>query len=351
MSEKDTISMQLVREALLQTCPAGEPDAALLARAGIDAGQLQAPDARVSAEAYARLWRLLARRCNDEFFAMDPRGLRSGSLAFLCRASMAQPTLGEGLETALAFLSLMLEDLQPSLVRQQGLAEIVINEPRDLPRRPFTYFTFWMIVHGVACWLAGRRIAILAIELRCAEPPYCDDYRVMFSQNLQFERPRTRMIISADCLDVPLRRSPEDLQRFLAEAPGNILVKYRDPASLARRIRADLLQLDPSRWPDADALARHLCLSPSTLRRRLAEEGQSYQVLKDSVRRELAIAWLSREEVAMGEIVERLGFADSSSFYKAFRKWFGCNPGHYRALIQARGAAGCIEAPAATGGG
>ncbi|MEW9682434.1 AraC family transcriptional regulator [Pseudomonas sp. TE50-2] len=331
MSEKDTISMQLVREALLQTCPAGA-DTALLARAGIDAGQLDLPEARVGAEAYARLWRLLARRCNDEFFAMDPRGLRSGSLAFLCRASMAQPTLAAGIETALAFLGLMLEDLQPSLVRQQGLAEIVINEPRDTPRRAFTYFTFWMIVHGVACWLAGRRIPILAIELRCAEPPFCDDYRVMFSENLQFDRPRTRMILAADCLDLPLRRHPEELQRFLAEAPGNILVKYRDPASLARRLRGDLRGRDPASWPDAEGLASGLCMSVSTLRRRLAEEGQTYQGLKDSVRRELAIAWLADPAVGLGDIAARLGFADSSSFYKAFRKWFGCNPGQYRSV-------------------
>ncbi|WP_248920732.1 AraC family transcriptional regulator ligand-binding domain-containing protein [Pseudomonas entomophila] len=332
MSEKDTISMQLVREALLQTCPAG-PDTALLTRAGIDVGQLDLPEARVSAEAYARLWRLLARRCNDEFFAMDPRGLRSGSLAFLCRASMAQPTLAAGIETALAFLGLMLEDLQPSLVRQQSLAEIVINEPRDAPRRAFTYFTFWMIVHGVACWLAGRRIPILAIELRCAEPPFCDDYRVMFSENLQFDRPRTRMIIAAECLELPVRRNDEELQRFLAEAPGNILVKYRDPASLARQLRHRLLQLQPGAWPDAERIASTLHISVSTLRRRLSEEGQTYQGIKDGVRRELSIAWLCEADLSLAQIAERLGFADSSSFYKAFRKWFGCNPGHYRHLI------------------
>ncbi|CAI3798967.1 hypothetical protein DBADOPDK_02164 [Pseudomonas sp. MM223] len=311
MSEKDTISMQLVREALLQTCPAGEPDAALLARAGIDAGQLDLAEARVGADAYARLWRLLARRCNDEFFAMDRRGLRSGSLAFIARSAMAQPTLAAALDNMLAFLSLMLEDLQPSLVRQQSLAEIVINEPSDSPRRAFTYFTFWMIVHGVACWLAGRRIPILAIDLRCAEPPFCDDYRVMFSENLQFGRPRTRMIIAAESLDLPVRRSDEELQRFLAEAPGNILVKYRDPDSLARRIRLRLLGMKPDLWPDAEQLAGSLHMSVSTLRRRLAEEGQNYQGIKDSVRRELAIAWLAQAQMGVAEIAEHLGFADS----------------------------------------
>ncbi|WP_087502983.1 AraC family transcriptional regulator [Pseudomonas sp. SID14000] len=331
MREKDTISMQLVREALLQTCPAGEPDAGLLARAGIDPEQLRRPEARVSAQAYARLWRLLARRCNDEFFAMDPRGLRSGSLAFMCRAAMAQPTVGQGLETMLAFLSLMLEDLHPGLVRQPDMAEIVLNEPRDLPRRAFTYFTFWMIVHGVACWLAGRRIPILAIDLRCGPPPFCDDYRVMFTRNLHFDRPLTRLVIAPQSLDQPLRRSEAQLQRFLAQAPGNILVKYRDPASLGLRIRGDLLGLEPASWPDSDACARRLGVSPATLRRRLADEGQTYHGLKDSVRRELADTWLSQADLSMAEIAERLGFADSSALYKAAHKWFGCNPGQRRA--------------------
>lgn len=333
MTEKDTISMQLVREALLQSCAAGSATSEVLKRVGIDPQQLGQLDARVPASAYAQLWRLLARRCHDEFFCMDPRGLRSGSLAFLCRSSMAQPTLGAALESALSFLSLMLEHLQPVLVRQQSLAEIVVGEPEDAPRRAFTYFTFWMIVHGVACWLAGRRIPILAIELRCAEPDFCDDYRVMFSENLQFGRPRTRMIFAAECLDLPVRRSVDELQRFLAEAPANILVKYRDPASLARRIRHDLRALPAAAWPETEALAQRLCISASTLRRRLADEGQTYQGLKDSVRRELAITWLAEADVSFADIAARLGFADTSSFYKAFRKWTGSNPGHYRSLI------------------
>ncbi|MCX4067240.1 MULTISPECIES: AraC family transcriptional regulator [Pseudomonas] len=333
MLEKDTISLHLVREALLQSCAPGAASAQVLAKAGIDPALLAQPDARVSATSYARLWRLLARRTDDEFFGMDPRKLKSGSLAFLCHACMAQPTLADGLQTGLGFLSLMLDHLPAQLVRQQSLAEIVLLEPETAPRRAFTYFTYWMIVHGVACWLAGRRIPILAIELRCPSPDFCDDYRVMFSDNLRFNRPRTRMIFSADCLDLPIKRSPQELQRFLAHAPANILVKYRDPDSLATRIKHDLRQLPPDTWPETEGLAASLCISASTLRRRLAEEGQTYQGLKDSVRKELAIVWLAEPQISFAEIAVRLGFADVSSFYKAFRKWSGSNPGHYRSLI------------------
>ncbi|MBT9304044.1 AraC family transcriptional regulator [Pseudomonas sp. TAE6080] len=333
MSEKDTISIHLVHEALLQSCAPGAATREALVKVGIDPVLLEQPDARVPALAYARLWRLLARRRDDEFFGMDPRKLKSGSLEFLCRASMAQPTLADALETGLSFLSLMLENLPAALVRQQSLAEIVLLEPETEPRRAFTYFCYWMIVHGVACWLAGRRIPILAIELRGAQPGFCDDYQVMFSDNLRFDRPRTRMIFSADCLDLPIKRSPEELKRFLALAPANILVKYRDPDSLAMRIKHDLRQRPAQQWPETESLAHDLCMSASTLRRRLAEEGQTYQGLKDSVRKELAVVWLAEADISFAEIASRLGFADVSSFYKAFRKWSGSNPGHYRSLI------------------
>lgn len=216
MAEKDTIAIQLVREALLQSCAPGAATDEALTKVGIDPALLAADEGRVPASQYARLWRLLARRGDDEFFGMDPRPLKSGSLAFLCRSAMAQPTLAAALDTGLTFLSLMLEKLPAQLVHQQSLAEIVLLEDDAEPRRAFTYFTYWMIVHGVACWLAGRRIPILAIELRCAEPDFTDDYRVMFSENLRFERPRTRMIFSADCLDLPIKRSAEELKRFLA---------------------------------------------------------------------------------------------------------------------------------------
>ena len=333
MSEKDTIAIQLVREALLQSCAPGAATDEVLNKVGIDPQLLQTSDARVPATAYARLWRLLARRGDDEFFGMDPRKLKSGSLEFLCRCSMIQPSLAAGLTSGLSFLSLMLERMPAQLVRQQSLAEIVLLEDELDPRRAFTYFTYWMIVHGVACWLAGRRIPILAIELRCPAPDFCDDYQVMFSENLRFDRPRTRMIFSADCLDLPIKRSPEELKRFLAHAPANILVKYRDPESLASRIKHDLRQLPADQWPETEPLAQQLCMSASTLRRRLAEEGQTYQGLKDSVRKELAIVWLAEPSISFAEIATRLGFADASSFYKAFRKWSGSNPGHYRTLI------------------
>ena len=59
-------------------------------------------------------------------------------------------------------------------------------------------------------------------------------------------------------VDLPIKRSPEELKRFLARAPANILVKYRDPQSLASQIKQDLRQLPAEQWPETQAMAQSL---------------------------------------------------------------------------------------------
>lgn len=333
IARKDTISACLMREALLGFTGPERNAGAVLKSLGLSPTLLDNPDQRLPVELYGRIWLGLAAAHDDEFFAMDPRPLRVGSFNFLCRTGITQPTVREALIHTLNFLGLMLSHFQGRLVTTHSLAEVVLCEKDGQTQRPFAYFTFWMIVHGLMCWLAGRRIPLLAVELRCAEPNYIADYQVMFSENLRFDRPSTRIIFAAEALDLPVRRNASDLQGFLDQAPANILVRYRDANSLGSQVKSFLRSLPPSEWPTSDQLAKTQCMSPSTLRRRLAAEGLQYQGIKDSLREEQATRWLADPGLSYAAIAEQLGFADVSAFYKAFRKWTGTNPGHYRQLI------------------
>jgi AraC-like DNA-binding protein len=87
--------------------------------------------------------------------------------------------------------------------------------------------------------------------------------------------------------------------------------------------------------PDFEQLADEMNMAPATMRRRLQEEGESYQSIKDQLRRDLAISYLSHSSRSVAEIASELGFSERSAFHRAFRKWTGAAPGEFRRTLQA----------------
>lgn len=71
-------------------------------------------------------------------------------------------------------------------------------------------------------------------------------------------------------------------------------------------------------------------MSPSTLQRRLAEEGKTFQGIKDALRRDIAIMKLNTSDVLLPDLANELGFGEDTAFQRAFRNWTGSSPGVYR---------------------
>lgn len=328
-----TVCYEFVQESLQVAAAQGMQLQPLLERCGLPSDIMQLnPRQRLPVTLFAEFWRQLSHFLQDEFCLMDARAMRPGSFAFMCRMAAQQPTVFEGIQTGLEFLSLVFTDMRAVLQREQNLAQILFIESSPQPKRAFAYFAYWMYVHGLTCWLANQRIPILAIDSRCPQPSLHDDYRIMFTNSLRYDCQQSRLLFVCDNLDSPIRRSHDELERFIADTPDNIMVKYRDPHSLTSQVRS-LMNGNPRDWPDAEGMAGLLHMSVATLRRRLGDEGQSFQTIKDSVRKARALQLLASENYTFVDIANQLGFADVSSFYKAFRKWTGIQPGLYRSTF------------------
>ena len=319
------ISAPFVEEALDSARRRGLDPAPLLEGAGLGgwAGE------SVSAERYGALWLGIAWAIDDEFFGLGGRPMPLGSFTLLCQAVLHAGTLERALRRALRFLAVVLGDPKGELVVADGLAQIVLRDQAG-PRTPFAYRTYWIIVHGIMCWMVGRRIALRLVDFRCAEPAQGGDYRLFFGAPVRFGRPLSRLAFDAGFLSLPVDRSEKALKQFLRGAPANILVRYRYDAGLAAAIRSRLRQIEPAEWPGFDHLAAQMRMPSSTLRHRLAQEGQTYRAIKDDIRRGLAIEWLVSGTRQVGEIAAELGFAEPSAFHRAFRKWTGQSPAAYR---------------------
>jgi AraC-like DNA-binding protein len=334
-AEPGTVAICFV-EAALKSVRARHMDVdALLSAVGLSPSLLQVPQARVSAKHYGELWRLIALTLDDEFFGQDSRRMKSGSFAMQCHAVLSCKTLKQALERSLRFYALILDDISGTLVSDGKLARVVLSERvHGTNHRVFAHELLLMLLHGLACWLVGRRIPIVRADFCYPEPAHSAEYRVMYSTQLSFNRPNTVISFDAGYLDLPVVQDEHTLKEFLRTAPENILVKYKNGKSLTARIRRRLRQLLPGDLPECEVIAEELHMTPATLRRRLADEGESYQSIKDHLRRDLAISYLSHSERSVLDIALELGFAERSAFHRAFRKWTGASPGEFRRSLR-----------------
>jgi AraC-like DNA-binding protein len=334
-AEPGTIAICFVAAALQSVDGRNLNADELLANVGLSSSLLQVPQARVSAKHYGALWRAIAAALDDEFFGQDSRRMKVGSFAMLCHAVLSCKTLGEALDRSLRFYALILDDISGSAERDAKEARIILHEAAGVSQRVFAHELLLMLLYGVSCWLVGRRIPILRTEFSYAEPAHSAEYRLMYCADLRFNRPNTLLAFEASYLDLPVVQNERSAKEFLRTAPESILLKYKNGSSLTARVRRRLRQFLPGTVPDFEQLAQEMNMTPATMRRRLHEEGESYQSIKDQLRRDLAISYLSHSSRSVMDIAVELGFSERSAFHRAFRKWTGASPGEFRRTLQA----------------
>ena len=311
---------------------AGVPSEAMLRRAGIERADLAG---RVPLENYAALYNAIVRELDDEGFALFSRPLRAGTFEFLCRALIGSRTLEEALHRASRFLRIVLPDLQVTIGRRAGVAELEIAERRPLraaaadPRRVFAFEWLLRLIHGLACWLVGRGLALEKVRFPYPRPAHSADYALVYTEHSSFGARSLVATMDAALLDLPVRRDETELAVFLEGAPGKITMLYRRDREMVRTVR-ELLSRSLATAPSLDDVARELRLSPRTLHRRLHNEGSSFRAIKDALRREIALARLEKTRDSVAQIAAELGYSEPSAFFRAFHGWTGRAPSEHR---------------------
>lgn len=82
-------------------------------------------------------------------------------------------------------------------------------------------------------------------------------------------------------------------------------------------------------------LASQLAMSPRTLQRKLAAEGENFSQVLETMRMELADHYLRHTDSSVMEIALLLGFSQASAFSHAFRQARGISPADFRKTLRA----------------
>ncbi|CUR46934.1 AraC family transcriptional regulator [Alloalcanivorax xenomutans] len=331
MTTSHTISIHHVEQMLAGACRHGVDPEPVMQRAGIPVRLLKSPLSRVSQDQYARLMYLLRRDLRDEFFGLCSHPVPLGAFAHMCQDLIQCETLGDALRRGFTFYHLLLKDFVPRLVVQGETAHVCVRDQGDEPaclsyaKRMFMFFTW-----GVSSWLAARRIPLQQVSYQDMGDGKSNRIHLIFDAPLKANDNCFGFTFESRWLELPVVQNRLSLTSFLRQAPANLLVRYRDETSCSERIRRLLRRHLSSGLPTLEEVGSVLGMTPQTVRRRLRDEGQCYQGLKDNLRCDAAIEYLSRPDLNLVDVASKLGFSELSTFHRAFKKWTGLPPGEYR---------------------
>src|SRR5215510_4046664 len=305
----------------------------LFARTGVDASQLEDAHALISHRQRLALYRnakKLAKRSDIGLLAGARQ--RISDYGIYGYAMVSSPTFGDALlfsldhitmaGPAVRQISFRIEGGTTAILRSHGLDTL-----GDL--LPFAA-EFW-------------RSSMTALFSRVLEAPFPSkrmvfpfpapvhwrNYERMFNCPIDFDADRMEWHFDATVLDLPCPNANPITAKICQQVCEVVLTERPDDSDLVRKIRAACLN-SPNRFPVASDIASELGLSLRTFHRRLAEEGLSYQSIVDGMRRSLATELLENTHMGIDQIAERIGFADATSFRKAFKKWTNRSPSDFR---------------------
>jgi AraC-like DNA-binding protein len=241
------------------------------------------------------------------------------------------PDLRDALDRYVRYLTSWNPALPVSVQRTAGGALIrqrIPGEPLCLGR------------HGNEHWvcsvlLGARRVAQtpcvpLRVGLAHAGPPEPAFARLVGTERIDFGGGENVLEVSNETLATPLVWSPSTVSSLLDRYATFAAADRAPRGTFDDRVRAAIRDRLHESMPTVAVVARAIGLSARTLQRRLAEEGQSFAGLVDALRADLARRHVKDAILGVGEIAGRLGYAETTAFLRAFKRWTGTTPKRLR---------------------
>ncbi|MGH1371299.1 MAG: AraC family transcriptional regulator [Cellvibrionaceae bacterium] len=327
------VSVSVTQTLLKAASAAGikEPSS-LLIDANIDPNLLQHPENRIPFEKQAHLWQLVSDRADNEnlplLFGQQSQPASFNMAGYI---AMNSQTIGEALDASQTYQAAAGQGGELSIARDQNFIE-VHYQPIELGYSSTALRSCAMLTANMALgqWLIGDSYRPTLVHLSMQAPSNREAFDAFFKCPVVFEQPHSFLRFPAHIASTPIPHASLELLNLMKQRADKVIADSIGKQSLSAQVARLLVDSLMGQEPDKSYISEKLGMSQRTLQRKLAKENSSYQEVLDQTRHNLALDYLRQQPLSVSDIAYLLGFAEPSTFYRAFKKWHGMTPGQYR---------------------
>jgi AraC-like DNA-binding protein len=199
----------------------------------------------------------------------------------------------------------------------------------NVPLRAEATDMFWSFILRLMRHLDNENLNPSRVDVTVEESPEAlAAYEKFFRCPINFGCGEMALYFDTATLERELPTASHELARLSDQVVQDYLAKM-DRDDIVSRVNSLLVANLPAGEYSKEDAARELYMSARTLQKKLQEAGTTWRELLEGTRKELAISYLGSGRYSLAEITFMLGFNDTSSFSRAFRRWTGKAPGSF----------------------
>lgn len=307
----------------------------ILGHAGINPDHLLHPTLSLNLDHYCAVFEEASRQTQDDNFGLRFGGqFKPDGLGMLGYVGMCSETVGDALRNVVKVFPI---HQQGSLLRLEMDSEWcrldyqvqygAIFHKRQDAELSMGMFTNLMR-HSI-----GQKWAPERVHFEHPQPEAWHEHCKAFDAPVFFGQPCNSLVFRRKALDNVMPSRDCRLLAILMESMG--LLARRGGERHWRHgviddVQAQIRIQFANGNPSLEQVAEILKITSWSLQRRLSEAGLSFSGLVENVRQELAQYYLTETSLPISELALLLGYSEVSAFSRAFRRWHGVSPKHWR---------------------
>lgn len=311
----------------------GIPMEELFSACGLTPEDISSPDRLLPDQVLVSLWLFLAKRLPDIVLPIElAETFQINHLGIVGRILMASQSLRHSIEQSMRYQRLMDPSVSYSFSTQGEQFVFTLQHRPEVHALGLPIETMIAISFRLGRAMLGERHQLHRVTFSHPARYPKERYQQFFGAEVVFEAKGDSLYFPARLLDEPLNTTDPQLSQYLEALAKQMLSSLpREASPFITKVKRLLLQELPQGTAEQDRLAQRLGMSTRTLQRRLTEAGTSFQEVLDEVRSSTAFSLLRERQTPLVDIAFSLGYSNTASFYRAFKRWTNQTPEQWRA--------------------